>query len=203
MGNINVPLGHEFADLKCSYDDMVNSVIEGVGKNAEVVINDKGGKQSKAPMAMHLVDPKFLKEFAYNKANTLEYEDEGESICIDDDNIAAHSCYKAIENIADFMLTGIDFNLQIAMDCLVPDELQQVITIAKVLQYGAERYEPNNWRLIPQEEHLNHALIHIIAELSGDNQDEHREHALCRLMMALATKQSEDFSYTKYITKNS
>ena len=37
-------------------DETGNTVmIEGVGKDAEIVTNEKGGKQSKAPMAMHLI----------------------------------------------------------------------------------------------------------------------------------------------------
>ena len=78
----------------------------------------------------------------------------------------------------------------------------KIITrIAKVLQYGAGRYEPNNWRLIPQEEHINHALIHIIAHLAGDTQDDHIDHALCRLMMAYSTKTSPNFCYINYVSK--
>ena len=73
------------------------------------------------------------------------------------------------------------------------------MSIAKVLQYGADRYAPNNWRLIPQEEHINHALIHIVAHLAGDTQDEHIDHALCRLMMAYATDKSAGFAYGAYI----
>jgi len=85
------------------------------------------------------------------------------------------------------------------MDSLNSEEIQQVINIAKILQYGADRYAPNNWRLIPEEEHINHALIHIIAHIAGDRQDDHINHALCRLMMAYATKPSEKFAYGAYV----
>lgn len=40
-----------------------------------------------------------------------------------------------------------------------------------------------------------------IAHISGDTQDNHTDHALCRLMMSLTTKKSENFDYTKYIKK--
>ena len=60
--------------------------------------------------------------------------------------------------------------------------------IAKVLQYGASRYERDNWRKISCEDHLNHALSHIFAYLAGDTQDDHLGHAFCRLMMACATE---------------
>ena len=101
--------------------------------------------------------------------------------------------------IARFMTEGDKSMLQYAFDELEDSELLQVVRIAKVLQYGADRYEPNNWRLIPQEEHINHALIHIIAHLAGDRQDDHLDHALCRLIMAYATKPSEKFAYGAYV----
>jgi hypothetical protein len=86
-----------------------------------------------------------------------------------------------------------------AMDEIEADGLQQVIRVAKVLQFGADKYKANNWRLIPQEEHLNHALIHIVAFLAGDTQDDHLDHALCRLMMAYATEKSDNFEYGAYV----
>lgn len=173
--------------------------IEGVGADAEIITNAAGGKQSKAPMAMHLVDPEFLEEIFKDLAAKMAYLDEGDSTCVDSVNIDKHSCCRAIECIAAYMGTGADVKLTLAMDNLCYDELEQVIRIAKVLQYGADRYEPNNWRLIPQEEHINHALIHIIAHLAGDTQDDHINHALCRLMMAKATKKSEGFEYSNYV----
>ena len=182
-------------DGKCGY----TKVIDGVGEDAEIVTNAAGGKQSKSPMAMHLVDPRFLTEFARNKANELEYCDEGDNTCVDDEDMEIHGCYRAIEYIAQYMQTGVEFSLQMAMDSLNSEEIQQVINIAKILQYGADRYAPNNWRLIPEEEHINHALIHIIAHIAGDRQDDHINHALCRLMMAYATKPSEKFAYGAYV----
>lgn len=174
-------------------------VIDGVGQDAEIVVNEKGGKQSKSPMAMHLVDPNFLKDFAKNKAEELEYEDEGESTCVDGEDVDAYRCYRAMENIATFMLLNDNLFLQYALDDLEPEEVQQMIRIAKVLQFGADKYKPNNWRLIPQEEHINHALIHLMAALAGDTQDDHLDHALCRLMMAYATEKSDNFEYGAYV----
>lgn len=178
-------------------------VIDGVGKGAEIVTNADGGKQSKSPMAMHLVDPDYLEKVFEELAEKCEYLDEGDSTCVDSEDIDKHACYRAIEYIASYMRSGVDFELTLAMDSLCNEEVQQVINIAKILQYGADRYEPNNWRLIPQEEHLNHALIHIIAHLAGDTQDDHINHALCRLMMAKATKTSEGFAYGAYVKKAS
>lgn len=59
-----------------------------------------------------------------------------------------------------------------------------LLDVAKVLSYGAVKYGVDNWRGIPVEDHLNHALVHIYAYLSGDTQDNHLGHATCRMMMA-------------------
>lgn len=178
-------------------------VIDGVGEDAEIITNANGGKQSKSPMALHLVDPSFLKEFFNNKAQELLYEGKDESLNVDSEDAEMFGCYKAVEAIANYMLIGGNHNLVFAMDYLNGDDsVNQIIKVAKVLQYGADRYEPNNWRLIPEEEHINHALIHIIAHIAGDTQDDHIDHALCRLMMAYATEKSENFNYNTYIPKS-
>lgn len=186
--------------LKMDKENKVK-VIDGVGEDAEIVTNAAGGKQSKSPMAMHLVDPYFLQTFAKNKAAELEYVDDSRSTTIDDEDASVYYSYRAIEYIAHYMMTGEDWFLLAAMDALEFDELLQITKIAKVLQYGAGRYEPNNWRLIPEEEHINHALIHIVAHIAGDTQDDHIDHALCRLMMAYAVDKSIGFDYCNYTTK--
>ena len=131
-----------------------NKVLEGIGKDAEIVINDKGGKQSKTPMALHLVDPEFLKEWVDNELEHVPTCD--------------HNLFKAIYNIASFMQSNDKSYLKITMGYLASSSVDILIRIARVLQYGADRYEPNNWRLIPQESHINHALIHILADAIGD-----------------------------------
>jgi hypothetical protein len=172
--------------------------IEGVGQDAEIVVNEKGGKQSKSPMAMHLVDPLFLERWAINMAEELEFLS-GDTTAVEGRDIPLHNAYKAIEYIAGAMRTNDSWYLDIALGYLEMNDLQQLIRIAKVLQEGADRYAPNNWRLIPEEEHINHALIHIIAFIAGDTQDNHIDHAMCRLMMAMATKKSENFEYGAYV----
>lgn len=184
-------------------DETGNTVmIEGVGKDAEIVTNAAGGKQSKAPMAIHLIDPDFLFCWSADRMGEIEYIDRDDCSCVDSENSEAYDCYTCIRNIAHYMNSDNEENLlQAAIESLEADPIKQLTRMAKVLQYGADRYEPNNWRLIPQEEHINHALIHIIAHLAGDTQDDHIDHALCRLMMAYATKTSPNFSYTNYVSK--
>jgi hypothetical protein len=62
------------------------------------------------------------------------------------------------------------------------------LAVAKVLAEGAAKYGDNNWRKIPTGDHLNHAMIHVLAFLAGDTQDDHLQHAACRLLMALETE---------------
>lgn len=159
-----------------------SKILDGVGKDAEIVTNENGGKQSKTIMALHLIDPKFLESWVDNLYKPL-----------------TNKVHDAIRNIASFMITGDNGFILTAITHLESDRLQQLIRIGKVLQYGADKYEPNNWRLIPQESHINHALIHLVAHLAGDTQDDHLDHALCRLMMAYATTTSPNFKYNDYV----
>jgi len=92
--------------------------IKGIGKDAEVIINEQGGKQSK---------------------------------CI---------------GRAD----------------LLP--ALSLIAVSKILDDGAVKYGIDNWRKIDSRSHLNHAMLHILAYLAGDIQDDHLGHATCRMMMA-------------------
>lgn len=177
--------------IKGTYPNFENikSVIDGIGKDAEIVENQIGGKQSKSPMAMHLVDPQFLNDWFNTGCPNYPLYD------------------PVIAAITNFMSTGIKTELiEAVFECnsklhFDEDENLAIVEIAKVLQYGADKYEANNWRLIPQEEHINHALIHYLAFILGDTQDEHLEHCMCRLMMAYATQKSPDFNYTKYVPK--
>lgn len=157
---------------------MEDKKIDGVGKDAEIVVNAQGGKQSKSPIAMHLISPQFLRKIANTKISPT---------------------HNAMARIADYMCGYTDNQLLFAIQEIEPDADKCLLRIATVLQEGAGRYEPNNWRLIPQEEHINHALIHLLAASMGDTQDNHIDHALCRIMMAYDTDRSKGFSYKEYI----
>ena len=61
------------------------------------------------------------------------------------------------------------------------------LRVGQVFAYGARKYQPGNWRKIAAEEHANHAIIHLLAWLSGDRQDDHLGHAACRAIMAIET----------------
>lgn len=61
-----------------------------------------------------------------------------------------------------------------------------MFVLAEILYTGRAKYGKNNWRKIPVEDHINHALVHINAYIAGDTQDDHLGHAFCRMMFAVA-----------------
>lgn len=65
-----------------------------------------------------------------------------------------------------------------------------LLSISRVLKTGADKYGPDNWRKIDQDDHLNHALVHIMAWLAGDRQDDHLSHAACRMLFAMETERA-------------
>lgn len=58
--------------------------------------------------------------------------------------------------------------------------------IAQIQQLGDEKYGVDNWRRLPERDHINHALAHLYAYLAGDTADDHLGHAVVRAMFALA-----------------
>ncbi|AGR48547.1 hypothetical protein A4L_20 [Anabaena phage A-4L] len=67
-------------------------------------------------------------------------------------------------------------------DLLPPKALME---IAKVLEQGAIKYGEYNWKHIEVTDHINHAMIHILAHNAGDTAEEHLTHATTRLLFAL------------------
>jgi hypothetical protein len=59
-----------------------------------------------------------------------------------------------------------------------------MFALAQIMEHGAQRYAPNNWRKISVDDHVNHGLMHLFAYLAGDTQDDHLGHALARAAMA-------------------
>jgi hypothetical protein len=66
-------------------------------------------------------------------------------------------------------------------------DAQAIFALARVLDYGVRKrgYPANNWRAISVDENINHALMHIMAYMGGDTQDDHLVHAFVRMMFAV------------------
>ena len=67
---------------------------------------------------------------------------------------------------------------------------------AEVAKYGAEKYGETlldrNYKKIPPEEHVNHAIQHLFAYLAGDKSDDHLSHAILRAMFAYEVDHERD-----------
>jgi len=63
-----------------------------------------------------------------------------------------------------------------------------MIRIAKLFRDKAKKYLKNNWRLVPQRAHFNHAMGHAFAYAAGDTSDDHLAHMCSRIMMAMAVE---------------
>lgn len=70
--------------------------------------------------------------------------------------------------------------------------------IAAVMRCGERAgRQDGDWADVPVVEHLNHAMAHIQAFLSGMDGDHHLANAGCRLIMALDLDKSESFPEPK------
>lgn len=62
-------------------------------------------------------------------------------------------------------------------------------SVAAVMATGAKKYGTDNWKLLPPESHLNHALQHVFAYTAGDMQEgetiEHARHVATRILFWL------------------
>lgn len=60
-----------------------------------------------------------------------------------------------------------------------------LLLLAQCLGFGAAKYGDNNWHLVTEREHLNHAQIHITLWLDGDRSEPHLVNAAARIFFAL------------------
>ena len=87
-------------------------------------------------------------------------------------------------------MTGLKFDSEKPrMDLLPP---KAIFEVAKVLGFGAEKYGPENWRLLDnlQGRYTAGALRHIFAHMDGETLDvesglSHLAHAICCLLFKL------------------
>ena len=147
---------------------------ENGGDDAPIVTNKSGGKQSIAIGDFTLIPKCFSKQFMNALAKDLDEPHVGRAYGLLIEFLA--------ENDLDFLIEAIDTLTN-----------EPLTTIAKVLEEGLKKYPRDNWKLIPYEDHINHALCHLYMLLKGDIQDRHLDHAITRIALAYETFiESED-----------
>lgn len=103
------------------------------------------------------------------------------------------------EIVTDPNTGGMQSKLEYRFDLVDPYAMFQ---LAGILDFGAKKYAPNNWRKLPIDTHINHALAHIWAYQDGDTQEDHLGHAFCRLMFALGVTHDTAKQAIKQCTSN-
>jgi hypothetical protein len=105
--------------------------------------------------------------------------------------------------MAENPLRGIKYDDGKPPFALIPGEA--LVEVARVLGYGAEKYEAHNWRLgVPWLRYVSAALRHIFAWLGGEDNDKetgfnHLAHAACCLLFVLTYQLNKTPGDNRYI----
>jgi hypothetical protein len=96
-------------------------------------------------------------------------------------------------------VVGAHGGAQSSTGTLAPDLVpaEALLAISAVVGAGAQKYSRNNWRRIPLNEQLRHALIHIYKYMMGDRSERHLWNALTRLAFAVAVE-DEAYDFRAY-----
>lgn len=93
-------------------------------------------------------------------------------------------------------MDGVKFDTEKLRWSLLP--LEAVEEIVKVLEYGANKYAPDNWMKVPgaEERYWDAAMRHLIAwkkdaRLDDETQLSHLAHAACCLLFMLWFEQQD------------
>jgi Domain of unknown function (DUF5664) len=91
---------------------------------------------------------------------------------------------------------GVKFDIGKPRWSLLP--LRAVALVVDVLEYGAQKYAPDNWRKVPdwRQRYYDAAMRHILAWRLGGRLDAesglpHLAHAICCLLFALELEREE------------
>ena len=88
-------------------------------------------------------------------------------------------------------LGGIKYDKQKVRPTLMMKSLHRAVaSVQDVLEYGAQKYAPDNWQLVEPHRYDDAALRHLQSYLAGETIDSesgkpHLAHALCCIMFRL------------------
>jgi len=169
-------------------------------ETGEIAVTKAGGKSSKLlvrcdllpPWAMHRIVQTDLR---FDGDHRFPRVGDARSLCMEaaTDLVAASMRFRAAENDASASeeaeeegcnLLAFVFRELASTDGGVPAAL---LRVAGVMREGAEKYAVDNWRHVPTDVHLNHAIRHLLLMAAGATStgEDHMAHALCRVAMAL------------------
>lgn len=80
---------------------------------------------------------------------------------------------------------------------LIPHDNE--LLLGECLGFGANKYGEDNWKKIPLDDNLNHALVHIRKYLAGDREEQHLVNTLARVNFALWHAIESDQHPRRYI----
>lgn len=119
------------------------------------------------------------------------------------------SCPQPQQNNGDTYSTGLKYDSDKPDFSLISP--LAITELARVLTYGAKKYEPNNWRKGIEHTRIISAMMrHIVAYNAGDDFDgesglHHMAHAMCCCMFLIELDSAPDyvvkdnrFEYTSY-----
>lgn len=77
------------------------------------------------------------------------------------------------------------------MQAIPPEAL---LALGRIRWEGHELhgYEDDNYKLIPIEENIGRAMLHLTKWLNGDISDDHLGHALCRIAFAVQQEMDKE-----------
>ena len=87
---------------------------------------------------------------------------------------------------------GIKYDLGKARPSLLP--VDAILDILKVLEYGAKKYAPGNWKKVePKSRYFDATMRHLYAWQTGEDVDpetdlSHLSHAACCLLFLISSK---------------
>ena len=74
---------------------------------------------------------------------------------------------------------------------LIPPEA--LTAIALVMEEGVKNgRDASNWRKIPLNVQINHAIAHLVAWMRGETDEDHLAHACVRLCMAISVRSDDE-----------